>query len=418
MPPLSTYFPAAVMLAVFLLIAVRQVGALRLAIWQVMLGGGVAVLATGFITPEAAVRAINPDVMLFLFGMFVVGEALVESGYLYQVSFHFFERARSVDGLVLLVIFVMGVFSALLMNDTLAIIGTPLVLYFADRHGVSPKLLLLALCFAITTGSVMSPIGNPQNLLIAVGGGVPNPFVTFFKYLAVPTALNLFLTYIILKIFYAREFHKTPLAPMRETVRDEHLARLSLASLVIIAALIVVKTVLVFLNAGVDFKLTYIALAAAAPPLLLSPKRLRILKSIDWHTLIFFAAMFVLMEAVWQSGVMQSVIHGFVGRLASVGLTLAVSVAASQVLSNVPFVALYLPALAHNGAPVKGMMALAAGSTIAGNLFILGAASNVIVIQNAEKRLSTLTFLDFAKTGAAVTAVNLGVYWGFLRLMG
>jgi Na+/H+ antiporter NhaD/arsenite permease-like protein len=63
------------------------------------------------------------------------------------------------------------------------------------------------------------------------------------------------------------------------------------------------------------------------------------------------------------------------------------------------------------------MIALAAGSTIAGNLFILGAASNVIIIQNAEKKTgATLTFLDFAKIGIPLTILNIFIYWLFLVL--
>ncbi len=57
------------------------------------------------------------------------------------------------------------------------------------------------------------------------------------------------------------------------------------------------------------------------------------------------------------------------------------------------------------------MIALAAGSTIAGNLLILGAASNVIIIQNAEKRGETLKFLEFARIGIPLTALNVLVYW-------
>jgi Na+/H+ antiporter NhaD/arsenite permease-like protein len=60
------------------------------------------------------------------------------------------------------------------------------------------------------------------------------------------------------------------------------------------------------------------------------------------------------------------------------------------------------------------MVALAAGSTIAGNLFILGAASNVIIIQNAEKKGETLKFLEFAKIGIPLTIINIFVYWVFL----
>jgi Na+/H+ antiporter NhaD/arsenite permease-like protein len=67
---------------------------------------------------------------------------------------------------------------------------------------------------------------------------------------------------------------------------------------------------------------------------------------------------------------------------------------------------------------MKGMMALAAGSTIAGNFSILGAASNVIIIQNAEKNSSeTLTFMDFMRVGVPVTAINIAVYWLFLDVI-
>jgi len=71
-----------------------------------------------------------------------------------------------------------------------------------------------------------------------------------------------------------------------------------------------------------------------------------------------------------------------------------VSVVVSQFLSNVPLVALYLPLVLAAGGGVKEMMVLAAGSTIAGNLSLLGAASNVIIVQNAEKRKGgTISFL-------------------------
>ncbi|MCX5859625.1 MAG: SLC13 family permease, partial [Proteobacteria bacterium] len=191
-------FPVIVLFLVFLLIAVRQVGRFRLRIWQIMTVGAVLVLVSGRIPAGRALESINFDVILFLFGMFVVGEALEESGYLARLSYHIFRRAKSVNSLLILILFGMGFLSALLMNDTLAIIGTPVVLHLARRHRVSPKLLLLALAFAITTGSVMSPIGNPQNLLIAIHSGMKNPFLTFFARLFLPTAVNLFLAYSLL----------------------------------------------------------------------------------------------------------------------------------------------------------------------------------------------------------------------------
>ena len=56
-----------VLLIVFVLIAVRQVGSVKLQIWQIMLFGAACVLAAGQITPANAVESINLDVILFLF---------------------------------------------------------------------------------------------------------------------------------------------------------------------------------------------------------------------------------------------------------------------------------------------------------------------------------------------------------------
>jgi Na+/H+ antiporter NhaD/arsenite permease-like protein len=406
-----------VLLVVFVLIAVRQIGRFRLQIWQAMLLGALTVLLTGQISPAEALKAINLDVILFLFGMFVVGQALEESGYLSHLSSRLFGRAKTVDSLLLLILFGAGLLSAFLMNDTLAIIGTPVMLQIARKTGIRPKLLLLSLAFSVTIGSVMSPIGNPQNLLVAINGNIPNPFITFLRYLAVPTLISLFLAYLILKFFYRRHLKNEPLNYSADPITDPALARLSKVSLIIIVILVLAKIITSLLGLGIDFRLTYIALVAALPIILLSPRRLGIVRRIDWPTLIFFAAMFVLMESVWDSGYFQNVIADLHLNLRSVGIIMVLSVALSQLISNVPLVALYLPVLGHLGAATKEMMALAAGSTIAGNFSILGAASNVIIIQNAEKKAGeTLTFWDFVKIGIPLTAVNTLVYWLFFLL--
>jgi Na+/H+ antiporter NhaD/arsenite permease-like protein len=410
--------PILVLAAVFLLIAVRRLVRRRVPIWAVMLAGALAVLATGQISPSEALAAINVDVMLFLFGAFVVGQALESSGYLFHLSYRLFSRARSADALLLLVLFGAGIASAFLMNDTLAIIGTPLVLVLAKQHRMKPEMLLLALAFAITLGSVMSPIGNPQNLLIAIQGGFANPFVDFARRLALPTLINLGVTFWFLKRYYRESFHGERLVHVREDFRDPALARLARLSLWLLVALVAVKIALVFLGIGQAFRLTYIALAAAAPLLLFSPRRWELARRLDWSTLVFFAAMFVLMESVWNTGAIRQLIDGWGGGMASVPVILAVGVGVSQVISNVPLVALYLPLLQQSGATPNEMLALAAASTVAGNLLILGAASNVIIIQNAESRTGhSIGFFEFARIGVPLTAVNVLVYWLFLSVL-
>ncbi|MBE7415650.1 MAG: anion transporter [Deltaproteobacteria bacterium] len=416
MPPFDPV-PGIILSAVFALIAVRQVGTLRLAIWQIMLGGALAALLSGSIGPARALSSIDIDVMVFLFGMFVVGEAMVESRYLHHIADRLFRSARSAGALILYILFIMAFFSALLMNDTVAIIGTPLMLSFAAKHNMKHKLLLLTLCFAITLGSVVSPIGNPQNLLIALHGGIINPFVTFFKYLAAPTVMNLFITFFVLRLFFREEFHAVRLTHPAEEVRDRALAGLCRLSIAVVLIMVSIKVGSVFLGFDLGLKLTYIAVAAAAPLVILSPRRLDIVRKIDWHTLVFFASMFVLMASVWDSGLIQWLAAGWSGA-GSHGSILALSVILSQLLSNVPFVALYLPVLDVAGGSVADLMALAAGSTIAGNLLILGAASNIIVIQNSEKHgVQCVSFLEFARVGVPLTIANTAVYWAYFELI-
>ncbi|MGQ9781321.1 MAG: SLC13 family permease [Nitrososphaeria archaeon] len=86
--------------------------------------------------------------------------------------------------------------------------GTPIMLSLAKKMKISSKPLLLTLAFSVTIGSTMTPMGNPQNLLIALVSGVPASVITFVLYLILPTLVNLSLTYLILKRIYRREFLK------------------------------------------------------------------------------------------------------------------------------------------------------------------------------------------------------------------
>jgi Na+/H+ antiporter NhaD/arsenite permease-like protein len=397
------------------MIAVRQIGRFTLRIWQIMLLGALAVLLTGQITPIDALRAINPDVMIFLFGMFVVGEAMADSGYLSCMADRLFLRAKNPDQIILFILFGTGILSAVLMNDTMAIIGTPLVLSLATKWKISKKLLLLSLAMAITTGSVMSPIGNPQNLLVAVNSGMASPFAAFAVWLTVPTIAGLVVAFVVLRLSYAREFSLRVPEPEPDVVCDDSLFFLTKCSLALILLLAAVNIFSSLAGMTMPVTLPLIAICAAAPVLLFSPRRWGILRSIDWPTLVFFAAMFILMASVWQAGFFQSIVGG--STISSVPVILGTSIIVSQFISNVPFVALFQPVIQQAGGTTAQLMALAAGSTIAGNLTILGAASNVIIIQKAEKNNETLTFFEFAKIGVPVTIVQVIIYWIWLSVV-
>ena len=406
--------PLIVLALVFLLIIVRKVGRVNFKVWQIMTLGALAVLLTGGISFIDAFKSIKLDVMLFLFGMFVVGQALEDSGYLGFVSYKLFRKARNMDMLLIFVIISAGISSALLMNDTLAIVGTPIMLLLARQHKLNPKLLILALAFSITIGSVMSPIGNPQNLLIATQ--MSNPFVNFFKILIIPTIISLFALFLLLKLFFKEEFNNGELNNYPEKIKNPGLALVAKISLIIVLLLIAAKIALYFFN--IDFNMVFIALAGAVPILVyrVFSKKFHIMRKLDWHTLLFFAAMFILMASVWSTGFFQSIIENMKINITSIPMILGISTILSQLISNVPLVALYLPLLQHVGISIAGFIALAVGSTIAGNMTIMGAASNIIIFSKAERRENvSITFWDFFKIGLPLTIINLLTYLVFIR---
>ncbi|HJJ48411.1 MAG TPA: SLC13 family permease [Methanocorpusculum sp.] len=404
--------PAAVwiLLIVFLLIIVRRIGKVRLPVWLIMAAGAAAALVFQTISPLDALYAINIDVIVFLFGMFVVGCALDKSGLLDFAAAKAFVHAKTKKQVLLIFILLAALSAALFMNDTTAIIGTPVALLLAKRYAIPVKKLLIALCFAVTFGSAVTPVGNPQNLLVALSGGVPYAFGSFALYLFVPSIISLFFVWWFLSRKEDGEIQQVP----AESDYDKKLGTVCKISIGIICGLIIARIILSCFGFELPFML--IALFGAAPVLLCSRRRFEILKAVDYTTLLFFVSMFIVMAAVWNSGFIQSVLPAdFVN---SVPLMVGAGTLVSQFVSNVPFILMVLPLMEAACAALPVYMASVAGTTCAGTLTILGAASTIIVLQHAEKEGESFSFMDYLKPGILVTLFSCLVYTGWILLIG
>lgn len=410
--PIAIY----ILIATLLAIAFRKVINLAIPIWAIMTIGALAALLLRQITPMQATSAIDPEVMFYLFGIFFIAQAAELCGYLEQLTDRLFNYTDTGKRALLITIFVLGLSSALLMNDTIAIIGTPILIQLCKSNKQLLKPLLLSLAFAITTGSVLSPIGNPQNLLIAVKGNMTSPFSDFIMGLGIPTLINLVITFLLIFLVYRKALNQTITKPTPVKIKDTRTAGLVKISFALMLILIFAKIINDSLHTFLHINFSWIALIAALPIILFSTTRLTILKKLDWGTLLFFANTFILMQSVWDSGFFQNAIEKSHLIINHIPVILTVSVILSQFISNVPLVTLYLPLLTHYAAPQSHLLTLAAGSTIAGNLSILGAASNIIILQNSEKRgEAAFGFFDFIKIGVPLTLINIFVYAIFLR---
>jgi Na+/H+ antiporter NhaD/arsenite permease-like protein len=425
---MQEYIAIGVFALVYTLIIGR--GRFGIPIWAAMLIGAALMIGLQVIGVEAAFMSVNLDVIAFLFGMFSIVSALDRAGVLRRVAVRMLAVAKTPDRLLMAFVVGMGLLAAFLVNDTIALLGIPLVIHVARHAGIRPVVLLIALAFGITVGSVMTPIGNPQNLLIAVQSGISMPFITFLLQLAAPTIASLFATYAILKAYYRKEIKQNYQLSAIELVEkadyDPRLARISIAVLIATIAGFVVSEVLHFLGVA-DFSLSAVAMLGAAAIYALSSQRREIVKSVDYSVLVFFGGMFVVTSALWSSGAVSLLFMNYIPTpdpddpVQSAAVISAASIGISQVLSNVPFVALYNFVMIDSGFTgqhVDQWMMLAATSTIAGNLTILGAVSNIIIIEAAESRgVRAFSFLEFFKVGSMVTAANLAVYYVFIVLI-
>jgi Na+/H+ antiporter NhaD/arsenite permease-like protein len=326
------------------------------------------------------------------------------AGFFRAVTTRLIRVARTPRRLLALVIAVSGVLSAIFLNDTIALMMTPLVLEVALTLRRNPLPYLVALVTAANVGSVAAITGNPQNMLVGIASGIS--FVRFSAALAPVAIVGLFVIWLVMICVYRAEFTAVSLEHEVVLPGDEDSGLLA-------KAMFATALMLVALVAGAPIPLA--ALSAAAL-LLMSRRREpeRVFEEIDWGLLVFFAALFVVTGAIETSGLG----HGLFAWLrpwadgGPAKLT-AVSLVLSNVVSNVPAVMLFRPVVPTLAEPENAWLTLAMATTLAGNFTLLGSVANLIVAEIAKRRGVHLSFFEYLKAGTPIAILTLliGVVW-------
>lgn len=413
---------------IYALIIFRNLRIASLPVWVIMFAGAVSILLLNCISLKEAYAAINLDVIFFLLGMFSLVSALEVSGLLRYITLRILTFANSPEKVLLLILVGLGTLSAFLMNDTIALVATPIVIDLAREMSVNPTPFLIALAFAVSIGSAMTPMGNPQNLLIALASGMESPLFSFLLYLAPPTIINYFATYLILKFYYRNELSravKPPNPALEGAITDLRLAKLAGCATILTMLGFFSLSLLNVLGYRTDLNFGTVALLGAAVVFALSPRSRDIMRNVNWSIIVFFISMFIVMRAVWNTGLIKLFAsslpqpnHG--GSPMDIVSIVVVSTLLSQLMSNVPFVAIYVNLMKDLGfgpSDTKAWAALAGASTLAGNLTILGAASTIIILEASEERGYTFSFFEYFKIGSIVTLVCTGILTLWLILV-
>lgn len=366
--------------------------------------GAVAMVLFGVISLKEAYSAIDLDTILFILGMMIIVAYAEVSGF-FQIAENFILRkAKTAAALLLFLILSSGLLSSLFMNDTICLLFTPIILRLTHKTNLNPIPYLIGLATSSNIGSVMTIIGNPQNMLIGLYSKIP--FLEFLKILAPITIIGLIINFLIIYIVYKKDISNKPI------VAEVNNQKLAIQRELLFVSFIAMFLLVVFLSLG--FNPPGVAITLACFLILAgATKPRRALEEIDWSLLLFFSGLFIIMKAVEKSGITAAIFNYVKQYLTGIksiqilNLSIGTTVI-SNIVSNVPAVILFSHIFTGATGSKILWLTLAMSSTLAGNLTIIGSVANIIVFESARDRVK-VSFFEYLKVGLPLTLITLAV---------
>jgi Na+/H+ antiporter NhaD/arsenite permease-like protein len=405
-------FAIAIFAVTYVLISGRRLKILPLNRPAAALLGVVLMVATGVMTPEQVYRSVDYDTLVLLLGMMLISAYLYLAGFFDWAADWILRRAETPEKLLLYLSCTSGVLSALLVNDTVCLMLTPLVVAVMVRGKLPLAPYLLALAMSANIGSVATLVGNPQNMIIGHLSGIP--FLRFSASLMPVAVAGLLIQYAVLRLGFRHTLRKATICrpDTQPPPLDRRLLRVTLLVLV-----------LVFCGFVAGLNLAWTAMAGGALVMVLARRDThQVLKHVDWHLLVFFAALFAVVEGLSGTGLPDQV-YGQVKSMFGASPTSQAwnlawfSALGSNVFSNVPFVLVAGKWLTNFADPELMWKVMALATTLAGNFTILGSVANMIVVESARAHVE-VGFWDYARFGIPVTILTTGIGMVILLALG
>jgi Na+/H+ antiporter NhaD/arsenite permease-like protein len=390
-----------VFLGTYTVVAFGKVPGYRLDRAGAALLGASLMVGLGVLSPSEAYSAIDFDTIVLLLGMMIVVANLRISGVFRIVTAWVGRHARRPFVLLAGTVLAAGISSAFLVNDTICLVMTPLVLDLVLRLRRDPIPYLIGIATASNIGSLATITGNPQNMIVGMLSGIP-----YGHFAATLAVAGLVLAVGLLALLFGREFiTRDVLTIEREPVR--HHPSLAVKALVVTAAMIL----FFFLGQPVA-KVAILGGAVLLVTRRVSPEK--IYREIDWPLLVMFAGLFVVVAGLEKAVITPDVVS-WVGtlHLDHVGILSAVTVVLSNIVSNVPAVLVLRPFVLGLADPQRAWLVVAMASTLAGNLTLVGSVANLIVAQRARAAGIEMSFSGYLRVGVPLTLATLvvGVLW-------
>ena len=385
----------------------------------IALVGAVLLLLFNIITQEKAISYIDFNTIGLLLGMMIVVNIMKRSGIFEYIAIYAAKKVHG-DPWKILIIFsvITACFSALLDNVTTILLIVPIALVISDTLEINPIPFLLPLILVANIGGTATLIGDPPNIMIGSATGLG--FMDFIKNLLPVVTLIFLITIFIIKFVSKKKLAVDDSKKDKIMKFDENLA-IKDKSLMVKSIAVLLITILGFiLHQKFGYESATVAFLGASVLLLISginPEE--ILIDIEWPTIFFFSALFILVGSLEEVGIIgmlaEKLIELTKGNLfITTMVILWGSAIASAFLDNIPFVATMIPLIKNIGI-LTGInilplwWALSLGACLGGNGTLVGASANVIVSGMLEKHGHRLSFIDYMKVGFPVMIISVAI---------
>jgi Na+/H+ antiporter NhaD/arsenite permease-like protein len=379
---------------------------------------------------KQALQYVDFDVIFLVMGMMIVVGVLETTGIFQWTAYQAYRLSRGRAWLLVIILMLLtSVASAMLDNVTTMLLMAPITLEIALALGISPLSLIIPEILASNIGGISTLIGTPTNILI--GSYADIGFTDFLVYLTpgVLVAQGVLTAYVLL--VYRRQYRAVSgglsaamLQRLRENGRIKQPATLAKAGVVFVIMLF-----FFVLGERIHLVPAVTAILGAVFMLLLVGTDIQeMLRVVDWTTLMFFIALFMVIGAIQEVGLV-SMIAGGIKHIVGENLILSLLVVIwsgallSGVIDNIPFTAAMLPVVGYLTRTIPGASSrvlyygLSVGAAMGGNSTLIGSSPNMVAAGITERAGYRLTYMAFLKVGlpATILTVATAMIWLLIR---
>ncbi len=362
---------------------------------------------------------INWATIIFVAGMMIMVEGMAAAGFFRWLCMTIAKAVKYKVIPIFITFMVMSAVLAMFIDSiTVILFLAAVTLELSDLLDFDPVPMVLAEIFCANLGGSATMCGDPPNII--VGTSLQLTFADFITNTGVLAGISLILVVIYYYLIFHKELRVKRTGKVVTEYPDPKSAITNKTSFAISTVIFLCAVVLLVTHAQTGLTVATIGLGIAIITLITSGKNIvKVIKGVDYKTLLFFIGLFVVVGGLEQTNVLK-LIAEFIGKVSGgnlyvmVAIIIWISAVASAFVDNIPFAATMVPVIqslaALNGVNISTLAwGLSMGTDIGGSATPIGASANVVGMSVIAKEGHIVGWGKYCKSAVPATIIVMVV---------